>query len=99
MSRSTSDGTPTKMTSDKEGRVIGIVALIVTLICIPGVVIWVLKAIEWDTEKEFEREARSKLTTQLREARMDRDTERTAAIREEIEKLDKERYDEYFRGI
>lgn len=78
---------------------IGLVALIVTLVCIPGVVIWVLKAIEWDTAKEFDREVRSELTTQLREARMDRDTEKTAEIREKIEKLDKERYDEYFRGI
>ena len=78
---------------------IGLVALIVTLICIPGVVIWVLKAIEWDTAKEFDRELRSELTTQLREARIDRDTERTAEIREKIEKLDEERYDEYFRGI
>lgn len=78
---------------------IGLVALIVTLICIPGVVIWVLKAIEWDTAKEFDREVRSELTTQLREARMDRDKEKTAEIREKIEKLDKERYDEYFRGI
>ena len=78
---------------------IGLVALIVTLICIPGVVIWVLKAIEWDTAKEFDRELRSELTTQLREARIDRDTERTGEIREIIEKLDEERYDEYFRGI
>ena len=78
---------------------IGIVALVVTLICIPGVVIWVIKAIEWDTAKEFDREVRSELTTQLREARIDRDTEKTAEIREKIEKLDKERYDEYFRGI
>lgn len=78
---------------------IGLVALVVTLICIPGVVIWVLKAIEWDTAKEFDRELRSELTTQLREARIDRDTERTAEIREKIEKLDEERYDEYFRGI
>ena len=78
---------------------IGLVALIVTLICIPGVVIWVLKAIEWDTAKEFDRELRSELTTQLREARIDRDTERTAEIREKIEKLDEERYNEYFRGI
>ncbi len=78
---------------------IGIVAIIATLICIPGVVIWVLKAIEWDTAKEFDREIRSELTTQLREARIDRDTERTAEIREKIEKLDEERYNEYFRGI
>lgn len=78
---------------------IGLVALVVTLICIPGVVIWVLKAIEWDTAKEFDRELRSELTTQLREARIDRDTERTAEIREKIEKLDEERYNEYFRGI
>ena len=78
---------------------IGLVALIVTLICIPGVVIWVLKAIEWDTAKEFDRELRSELTKQLREARIDRDTERTAEIREKIEKLDEERYNEYFRGI
>lgn len=78
---------------------IGLVALVVTLICIPGVVIWVLKAIEWDTAKEFDRELRSELTKQLREARIDRDTERTAEIREKIEKLDEERYDEYFRGI
>ena len=78
---------------------IGLVALIVTLICIPGVVIWVLKAIEWDTAREFDREVRSELTTQLREARIDRDTERTAEIREKIEKLDEERYNEYFRGI
>lgn len=77
----------------------GLVAFIATLICIPGVVIWVLKAIEWDTAKEFDREIRSELTTQLREARMDRDTERTAEIREKIEKLDEERYNEYFRGI
>lgn len=78
---------------------IGLVALIVTLICIPGVVIWVLKAIEWDTSKELDREFRSELTEQLREARIDRDTERAAEIREKIEKLDEERYDEYFRGI
>ena len=78
---------------------IGLVALVVTLICIPGVVIWVIKAIEWDTAKEFDREVRSELTTQLREARIDRDTEKTAEIRAKIEKLDKERYDEYFRGI
>ena len=78
---------------------IGVVAFIVSLICIPGVVIWVLKAIEWDTEKKFDRELRNELTNQLREARIDRDAEKAAAIREKIEKLDEERYDEYFRGI
>ena len=78
---------------------IGIEALIVALICIPGVVIWVIKAMEWDTAKDLYREARSELTTQLREARIDRDIEKTAEIREKIKKLDEERYNEYFRGI
>lgn len=78
---------------------VGVVALVVTLICIPGVVIWVIKAMEWDTAKDLYREARSELTTQLREARIDRDAEKTAEIREKIKKLDEERYNEYFRGI
>lgn len=78
---------------------IGVVALIVALICIPGMVIWVIKAIEWDTATKLYREVRSELTTQLREARIDRDAEKTAEIREKIKKLDEERYNEYFRGI